>query len=84
MVYRLLRTIVGDYLKLWKMVYHGYLVDGRNPKTFAQKCLQLYYNKELYRKMCNASRNRIINEYSVEKMSVKYYEVYNNILNTVS
>ena len=58
----------------------GYLVDGRNPKMFAEKCLQLYRNKELARKIGTASRERIINNFSVEKMAEKHYCLYKKMI----
>lgn len=58
---------------------HGYLIDERNPKMFAQKCIQLFNDKELTRKMGIASRERIINEFSVQRMAEKYYKVYKYI-----
>jgi glycosyltransferase involved in cell wall biosynthesis len=69
----------GGLPEIVKNGFHGYLVDGRDPKMFAQKCLQIINNNELALKMGIASRERIINEFSVEKMSAKYYEVYKHI-----
>jgi len=58
----------------------GYLVDGRNPKVFADKCIKLFRNNKLLLEMGNLSRDRIIEYFSLDKMTVKYYDLYHNIL----
>ena len=58
----------------------GYLIDGRNPKMFAEKCIQLCEDNILNQKMGNASREKVINEYSLDKMAQNYYNLYSNVL----
>jgi len=72
----------GGIPEILKNGLHGFLVDARNPKMFAEKCLQLYWDRALSRRMGDASREKIIDEFSLEKMAEKYYNLYVNILNT--
>lgn len=58
----------------------GFLVEGRNQKDYAEKCLQLFYEKELYKNMGVASRNKILNYFTVEIMAKNYMDLYNNTL----
>lgn len=58
----------------------GYLVDGRNPKVFADKCIKLYKNRALLREMGKLSRDRIIKEFSLANMVENYYGLYINIM----
>ena len=57
----------------------GFLVEGRNSKVFAEKCLQLFSDKELYIKMCEASRKKIHEKFSVDIMANNYFYLYNKI-----
>lgn len=59
---------------------HGFLVEGRDPKRFAKKCLAIYRDRNLGRTMGAASRERIIKEYSVQSMADKYFDIYQKIL----
>ncbi len=57
----------------------GFLVDGRNPRDFAAKCLLLYDDQELQGKMAKAATEKIINEFSTEQMVRKYFHLYRNL-----
>ena len=54
----------------------GYLVEKRDPKAFAEKCLLLYKNKQLRRRMARAAREKIVKSFSVENMAAQYHELY--------
>ena len=58
----------------------GFLIEGRNSKGFAEKCLQLFSDKELYLKMCAASRKKVHVSFSVDMMANNYFCLYNKIL----
>jgi len=58
----------------------GFLIEGRDPKRFAQKCLAIYKDRNLRQKMGTASREKVAREYSFQTMAGKYYELYSNIL----
>jgi len=59
---------------------HGYLVEGRDPDVFAGKCLQLYEDVALRRKMGSAARDRVLRDFSSEKMAQEYYDLYQNVM----
>ena len=67
-----LKEILSDGL-------HGYLLEGRDPKLSAEKCLQLFKDKEMLRKMGIASREKIIKHFSYDKMAENYYNLYSNV-----
>lgn len=54
----------------------GYLVDSRDPRHFADRCLALYNNEALRQKMAHAARKKIIEQFSVERMVRSYFELY--------
>ena len=54
----------------------GYLVDARDPRDFAEKCLSLCENETLRRNMAGAARETIIGKFSVERMVNDYLDMY--------
>jgi len=54
----------------------GYLVDGRNPRDFAERCLSLCKNETLRRNMGRAAREKIVGQFSVERMVKAYLDLY--------
>ncbi len=54
----------------------GYLVDARNPGDFAERCLSLYKNETLRRKMARAAREKVIGQFSIERMVNAYSDMY--------
>src|SRR5258706_6896542 len=54
----------------------GYLVNARNPRDFAERCLSLYKNEPLRRNMARAAREKIVGQFSVERMVNAYLDVY--------
>jgi len=58
----------------------GFLIEGRDPKRFAQKCLAIYKDRNLRQSMGAASREKVAKEYSIITMTEKYYELYKKIL----
>jgi len=54
----------------------GYLVDTRNPRDFAERCLSLYNNGTLRRNMARAARKKIIGHFSLERMVNDYLDMY--------
>ncbi len=54
----------------------GYLVDSGNPRAFAEKCLSLYNNETLRRNMACAAREKIVRQFSVERMVKDYLDMY--------
>jgi L-malate glycosyltransferase len=58
----------------------GFLIEGRSPAEFAEKCILLSEDKSLYAKMSNAARARIEKDLSSLKMAEKYYSQYLEIV----
>ena len=54
----------------------GFLIEGRDPEQFAQKCLELYRNRDLRDRIGAASSERVRREFSIDAMAGKYYELY--------
>ena len=59
---------------------HGFLIGGRDPKRYAQKCLEIYTDRKMRQSMGIASKEKAISEYSIRTMAGKYYELYAKIL----
>jgi glycosyltransferase involved in cell wall biosynthesis len=72
-----IKEVVGDGL-------HGFLIEGRDPERFAQKCLAIYRDRTLRQSMGTASREKIAMEYSKKTMAGKYFELYAKILSETS
>jgi glycosyltransferase involved in cell wall biosynthesis len=58
----------------------GYLLETRNPKDFADRCLSLYENEPLRRKMAYAAREKIIREFSTQRMVQNYMDMYMQVI----
>lgn len=58
----------------------GFLVEGRDPKRFAEKCLAVYRDRRLCSNMANASRERVESEFSFRSMAGRYFELYKKVL----
>jgi glycosyltransferase involved in cell wall biosynthesis len=59
---------------------HGFLIEGRDPKRYAQKCLKIYQDRTLGQNMGFASKEKVASKYSIKTMAGKYYELYANVL----
>ncbi|MBE9572724.1 MAG: glycosyltransferase family 4 protein [Proteobacteria bacterium] len=64
-----LREIVDDEVG-------GYLLEGRNPEAYADKCLLLYENKPLRQRISQAAREKVVRAFSMENMAQQYYNIY--------
>jgi glycosyltransferase involved in cell wall biosynthesis len=58
----------------------GYLVESRNPKDFAEKCIQLYGDETLRNQMAFAAREKVAKEFSVDQMAGQYYRLYRDVI----
>ena len=59
----------------------GFIVQPFKPREMADCLLQLLEDKALLEKMGNDSANRIRNEFSLDKMTARYIQLYGTILN---
>ena len=57
----------------------GYLENGRDPKVFANRCLQLFKNSALRQSMGSYAREKVENNFSNERMAREYYQLYLDI-----
>ena len=57
----------------------GYLVDGRDPKVFANRCLHLFKNRSLRESMGSSAREKVENNFSNDRMAREYYQLYLDI-----
>lgn len=57
----------------------GFLIDGRDPEAFAEKCLLLYNDPELWQRMSLAAREKAERCFSVEKMAQGYLDIYRKL-----
>lgn len=60
----------------------GFLINDRNPASFADKCLQLYFDRHLLQAMAQAAREKVEHDFSVVKMADSYYRLYSSIINS--
>ncbi len=67
---------VGGFPEIIDNGVQGYLIGERNPEIFAQRCLSIYNNNVLKRKMGEAARARVEAEFSAEQMARNYFNLY--------
>ncbi len=57
----------------------GFLIEGRNPADFAEKCLLLSQDQALRQKMSMAAHERVLREFSAAKMADSYLQCYRDL-----
>ena len=70
---------VGGIKEIVNNGIEGYLLDERDPKRFADICLQLQNDNNLRKTMGVSARHKIENEYSNERMAKEYNKLYLDI-----
>ncbi|BCS54950.1 glycosyltransferase family 4 protein [Geobacter sp. SVR] len=70
---------VGGLLEIIDDGREGFLIEGRNPADYAQKCLLLRDNHELRRRMSQAAREKAERAFSARIMAERYYRLYRRI-----
>jgi glycosyltransferase involved in cell wall biosynthesis len=73
---------VGGFVEIVEDGVHGYLVDNRNPLMFADRCIELLSDKKKRRRMAEAARQRVMDNFSRETMANQYYQLYQQLLNS--
>jgi L-malate glycosyltransferase len=71
---------VGGVSEVVRNGVEGFVIDGRNPQDFAEKCLMLYKDQELWYRMSMAARHKAIKAFSVERMTEEYLRIYQNMV----
>lgn len=59
----------------------GYLIPSLNPQVLAEKILKLLSNSHLRSTMGKAGKERIIDQFSIERMVGSYLQLYNKLYN---
>jgi glycosyltransferase involved in cell wall biosynthesis len=67
---------VGGLMEIIDEGVNGYLVEGRNAKDFAKRCVSLHENDMLRRRMGSAAQRKVASEFSMEHMAQRYYNLY--------
>jgi glycosyltransferase involved in cell wall biosynthesis len=67
---------VGGLKEMMEDGNEGYLVDGRDPKTFARKCLRLYGDRLLRQSMGSSARKKVEKEFTNDGMAREYHRLY--------
>jgi L-malate glycosyltransferase len=71
---------VGGFTEIIDDGEQGFLIEGRYPEKFAEKCMALYKDKALRKKMSLAAREKVTKEFSIDQMAHKYYQLYRDAL----
>lgn len=67
---------VGGLKEIVEDGNEGYLVDGRDPKAFARKCLHLFEDRLLRQSMGSSARKKVEKEFTNDGMAREYYRLY--------
>lgn len=70
---------VGGIPEVVRDGVEGFLVQGRDPQAFAEKCLLLQMDRKLRNRMSQAARSRVVRDFSVERMTEEYVKVYRRL-----
>jgi len=70
---------VGGLKEMMEDGIEGYLVNGRDPKVFARKCLHLYEDRLLRQSMGSSARKKVEQEFSNDGMAREYHRLYLDI-----
>ena len=67
---------VGGFEEIIDDGIQGLLVENRDPKDFAERCMAIYKNDLLRKQMGLAAREKIVQSLSMERMAQQYHEIY--------
>ncbi len=70
---------VGGIAEIIENGKEGFLIDSRNPRDFAEKCLLLKNDRELWEKLSQAAREKAERCFSAEIMAEKYCQLYRRL-----
>jgi glycosyltransferase involved in cell wall biosynthesis len=73
---------VGGLEEILEDGVEGYLVEGRNPIDYAEKCIKILVNGDMRDKMRMAARDKVAKDFSINHMAQKYYQLYRNMTNS--
>lgn len=70
---------VGGIVEIIEDGKEGFLIGSRNPGDFADKCLLLKNDRELWERMSFAAKEKAEKCFSAEIMAEKYYQLYRRL-----
>jgi glycosyltransferase involved in cell wall biosynthesis len=70
---------VGGLKEILEDGVQGYLVEGRNPIDYAEKCIKIFENGDMRDKMRMAGRDKVAKDFSIDQMAQKYYQLYRSV-----
>jgi len=71
---------VGGFREILVDGVHGFLVKGRDPRSFAERCMLIYRNDALRQRMGLAAKDRIKAVFSNRRMARDYHELYRSVV----
>ncbi len=71
---------VGGFPEIVEEGISGYLIDGRDPLVFSERCGWLLSDRERREQMAKAARQRVIDRFSREAMAAEYCQLYRELL----
>ena len=73
---------VGGIVEVIEEGKEGFLIDGRSPGDFAEKCLFLKANRQERDRMARAAREKAERAFSAVGMAERYYRLYRRAVTT--
>jgi glycosyltransferase involved in cell wall biosynthesis len=67
---------VGGLKEILDDGVHGFLIKGRDPRSFAERCMLLYRDDALRQRMGLAAKARIEAVFSNGRMALEYHQLY--------
>jgi glycosyltransferase involved in cell wall biosynthesis len=74
---------VGGFPEIIQNGVHGFLIKERKAENFANACLKIIRNPELYREMSIQARMRIEQCFSASAMTESYWAVYGEVVESL-
>jgi L-malate glycosyltransferase len=71
---------VGGLREILDDGVHGFLVKGRDPRSFAERCMLIYRDDALRQRMGLAAKDRVEAVFSHCRMARDYHELYRNVV----
>lgn len=70
---------VGGLKEILQDGVHGFLIEGRDPISFAERCMILYRDDALRRRMGFAAKERVEAAFSNGRMARDYHDLYRTV-----
>ena len=70
---------VGGLREILDDGVHGFLVKGRHPRSFAERCMLIYRDDAMRQRMGLAAKARIQTMFSNDRMARAYHELYRTV-----